>query len=100
MLSLATKENAYIFGFIGLVFIVEVVLWERLSLRNQLWLYLGGLVLSGLLLAAGVLLGTPAGRSRRGPKPSKRSAAAVKLVMAILIVVGGTIPLMPCSAPA
>ena len=35
MLSLATKENAYIFGFIGLLFIIEVILWERFSRRES-----------------------------------------------------------------
>ena len=57
MFSLATKENAYIFGFIGLLFIVEVILWERLRQRDHLWLYIGFGVLSLILLTIGFLLG-------------------------------------------
>ena len=29
MLALATKENAYLFGFTGAAFIVGMILWER-----------------------------------------------------------------------
>ena len=98
MLSLATKENAYIFGFIGLVFIIEVILWERVSRRNQ----------------------TLALRWRRGAQPgpvarglstgtSRRAEAAescrrdcgrqpMKLVLSVVIVVGGTLPAVLLSA--
>jgi uncharacterized protein (TIGR03663 family) len=89
MLSLATKENAYIFGFIGLAFVVEMVLWERVSQRNQLWLYLGGAVLSVLLLSIGYLLNrTPA----EGVQSAAEASKSIKLVAALIIVVGGTIP--------
>lgn len=95
MLSLATKENAYIFGYIGLMFIIEVILWERVSRRNQLWLYVGGGVLSLVLLVAAILLG------QAPPEPTEAegvAAGVMKLVQAVIIVVGGTIPVMLISA--
>ena len=95
MLSLATKENAYIFGFIGLVFIIEVYLWEKVSPRNQIWLYLGGAILSLLLLGAAYLLGRP---PAEGVEAAEGAAGALKLVMSVLMVVGGTIPAVLVSA--
>jgi uncharacterized protein (TIGR03663 family) len=95
MLSLATKENAYFFGFIGLVFVVEVLLWERTSGRGRIWLYAGGAVLSAVLLAAAALLGRP---PAEGAEEAEAISGAVKLLDALLTVVGGTIPIMLVSA--
>jgi uncharacterized protein (TIGR03663 family) len=95
MLSLATKENAYIFGYIGLVYIIEVVLWERVSQRNQLWLYVGGAVLSVILLFGAFLLGrSPA----EAAEAAEGTAAAQKLVMAVVMVLGGSLPAVLISA--
>jgi uncharacterized protein (TIGR03663 family) len=95
MLSLATKENAYIFGFIGLAFVVEVILWERVSRQNQLWLYVGGAVLSVLLLAAGYWLGrSPAGGAEAAAEANK----GLKLLSALVVVIGGAIPPVLLSA--
>jgi uncharacterized protein (TIGR03663 family) len=95
MLSLATKENAYIFGFIGLAFVVEMILWERVSRGNHLWLYVGGLVLSALLLGIGYLLNRP---PAEGTEAAATANASLKLVAALVIVVGGTIPAVLLSA--
>jgi uncharacterized protein (TIGR03663 family) len=95
MLSLATKENAYIFGFIGLVFVVEMFLWERVRQRDQLWLYVGGIVLSALLLAVGYLLNrSPA----EGAQAAAEASQSMKLIAALVTVVGGTIPAVLLSA--
>jgi uncharacterized protein (TIGR03663 family) len=95
ILSLATKENAYIFGYIGLVYIVEVLLWERVSQRNQLWLYVGGAALSVLLLFGAFLLG----RSPAEAAEAAEGAAAVqKLLMAVVMVLGGSLPAVLISA--
>jgi uncharacterized protein (TIGR03663 family) len=90
MLSLATKENAYIFGFIGLVFIIEAFLWERSRKSTRIWLTVGGLVLSVALLGAAYLLG-------RAPTPeeaetAEAASAVMKLISAVVMVIGGTIP--------
>jgi uncharacterized protein (TIGR03663 family) len=95
ILSLATKENAYIFGFIGLVFIIEAYLWEKVSYRNQLWLYVGGGVLSLILLGVATLMGrTPA----EGAEAAESASGALKLAQAIVVVVGGTMPAVIVSA--
>jgi uncharacterized protein (TIGR03663 family) len=95
ILSLATKENAYIFGFIGLLFVLELVLWERLRQRDHVWLYIGTGVLSVILLVLGYLLG-------RSPAEAAETAEAVsgamKLVVAVITVVGGTLPIVLLSA--
>ncbi len=95
MLSLATKENSYIFAFIGLVFIIVVILWERFSRRNQIWLYLGGAILSLLLLGTSVLLSRP---PAEGVEVAESAAATMKLVVALVTVVGGTLPAALLSA--
>ena len=94
MFSLATKENAYIFGFIGLVYILEVILWERVRPRDQIWLYVGGAALSLVLLLVAFLLG----RAPAAPAEEAEAAAgAMKLVLAVLTVIGGTVPAMLVS---
>ncbi|MGD2039926.1 MAG: TIGR03663 family protein, partial [Anaerolineae bacterium] len=95
MLSLATKENAYIFGFIGLIFIIEIILWERTSKRNHIWLYVGTAVLSAILLVLAYFLG-------RSPVEATEAAegatGAAKLLAAVVTVVGGTLPAVLLSA--
>jgi len=91
MFSLATKENAYIFGFIGLLFVLEVILWERLRQRDHLWLYIGFGVLSLILLTIGFLLGRP---PAEGAETAETAGGVVKLVVALVTVVGGTLPIM------
>jgi uncharacterized protein (TIGR03663 family) len=92
MLSLATKETSYIFAFIGLIFIVELLLWERASRRGQLWLYMGGALLSVALLGTVALLEHTAAQS------GQATEGAMKLVLAFITVVGGTIPIALISA--
>jgi uncharacterized protein (TIGR03663 family) len=95
MLSLATKENAYIFGFIGLLFILELILWERLRQRDHLWLYIGTGVVSVVLLLTGYLLGrSPA----EAAETAEAAAKAMKLVVAVVTVVGGSLPIVLLSA--
>ncbi len=109
MLSLATKEVGYIFGFIGLVFLVEVLLWERTSSEGQIWLYMGGLVLTVLLLMGGHLLGQTsanllaqaAAETATDPEAAAKAQAmgkTLKLVGAIVTAVGGTLPAVLLSA--
>jgi uncharacterized protein (TIGR03663 family) len=102
MLSLTTKENAYIFGYIGLVFIVELFLWERFSRRDQIWLYVGGAVLSLILLFAAYLLGRiPAEAAEAAAADTatgEGAGAAMKLLLSVIIVVGGSLPAVLLSA--
>jgi uncharacterized protein (TIGR03663 family) len=95
MLSLATKENAYIFGFIGLAFVVEMILWERVSRQNQLWLYVGGAILSVILLAIGYVLSRP---PAEGAQAAAEASNSMKLIAAMFTVVGGSIPVTLLSA--
>jgi uncharacterized protein (TIGR03663 family) len=95
MLSLATKENAYIFGFIGLLFILELLLWERLRQRDHLWLYVGTGTLSVILLLIGFLLGrSPA----EAAETAETVSGAMKLVVAMITVVGGSLPIVLLSS--
>jgi uncharacterized protein (TIGR03663 family) len=94
MLSLATKENAYIFGFIGLMFIVELVLWERLRPRDQIWLYVGGGILSIALMVTAFLLG----QLGEAAEAAEGVTGATKLLIAIVVVLAGTLPAMLVSA--
>ncbi len=95
MLSLATKENAYIFGFIGLLFILEVVLWERLRRRSHLWLYIGVGALGAILLTTGILLGR---LPVEATETAETTAKAIKLVVALITVVGGSLPIVLLTA--
>ncbi|MFQ5611786.1 MAG: flippase activity-associated protein Agl23 [Anaerolineae bacterium] len=57
-LSLATKEVAFIHGFIGFSFIVYMVVWERLPARFRAFLRIGILaVIVGLIVGVIVLTG-------------------------------------------
>jgi uncharacterized protein (TIGR03663 family) len=89
MLSLATKENSYIFGYIGLIFIVQAFLWERVRSRRHLWLYVGGGVLTLALLVTAFFLGrTPA----EAAGATEGAGGIMKLVLALITVIGATIP--------
>jgi uncharacterized protein (TIGR03663 family) len=94
MLSLATKENAYIFGFIGLLFIVEAILWEKVSRHNQIWLYVGGALLSAGLMVVAVLLG----RIWAAPDAGQGTTAGFKFLFNIVTVLAGTLPAVLLSA--
>jgi uncharacterized protein (TIGR03663 family) len=95
MLSLATKENAYIFAFIGLVFVAEVHLWERTSRHNQFWLYVGGGLLSLTLLTGSFLLGHSSAATE---ETTGAIAVGEKILQAMLTVLGGTIPAVLLSS--
>ena len=87
MLSMATKETAYIFGWMGLVFLVMAVVWQKVSQRNHIWLLLGGAIAGLLLWAAGYLL---------GHVPIGAEAGAVvgntqRLIGSILLMLGGSV---------
>ncbi len=97
MLSLATKEVAYIFGFIGLSFLVELVLWEKGNPRRRLWLYGGAGLLSILLLTMSVLLGRTA--SAGAEEAAQVARQAIKVLQAVVTVTGGTILAVLVSAP-
>jgi uncharacterized protein (TIGR03663 family) len=95
MLSLATKENAYIFGFIGLLFIIELILWERIHRHSQLWLYIGLGALSLILLVIGFLLGrSPA----EAVETAETATGVMKLVVAVIAVIGGSLPIVLLTA--
>jgi uncharacterized protein (TIGR03663 family) len=89
MLALTTMENAYIFGYIGLAYILFTILWERASKRAHLWLYLAGMVVTAGLVFVLYLLNRPG---------TADAAASNKLATAILVALTGTIPIGLFSA--
>ncbi|MEJ2733086.1 MAG: TIGR03663 family protein [Anaerolineae bacterium] len=89
MLSLATKENAYFFGFAGLVFLVEVVLWQRVRGRRHIWLYVGGLALCALFAVVACGLGHS---PPEGGETDLASSGLVTLLRALMMVLAGTLP--------
>ncbi len=95
MLSLATKENAYFFGFAGLVFLVEVVLWQRVRGRRQIWLYAGGMALCALLVVIVYALARPA---LDGGETVPATGGVVPLLLALASVLAGTLPAVLLSA--
>jgi len=84
MLSLTTKENAYFFGFMGLFFLGQVAVWQRVRGSDRPALYLGGGALSGLLLVAAALV-VP------GADGGEAGGALPKLANALLTVSGGVV---------
>jgi uncharacterized protein (TIGR03663 family) len=95
MLSLATKENAYFFGFAGLVFLVEVVLWQRVRGQRHIWLYAGGVALGALLMVVAYGLGRP---PVDGGETAPATSAVVTLLDALVTVLAGTLPAVLLSA--
>lgn len=95
MLSLATKENAYFFGFAGLVFLVEVVLWQRVRGRRHVWLYVGGLALCALLVVVAYGLGHS---PPEGGDADPVSSGLGTLLKALMTVLAGTLPAVLLSA--
>jgi uncharacterized protein (TIGR03663 family) len=89
MLSLATKENAYFFGFAGLVFLVEVVLWQRVRRRRHIWLYVGGLALCAFFAVVAYGLGHS---PPEGGGTDLVSSGLVTLLKAVVTVLAGTLP--------
>lgn len=94
MLSLATKETAYIFGFIGVVYLLTTIIWERASNRTHLWLYVGGLALTVVMAVGLVLLN----RAPADPAQATETSSAVKLLTAVLVALVGTVPVALLSA--
>jgi uncharacterized protein (TIGR03663 family) len=87
MLSMATKEVAYIFGFIGLVFVVELFLWEKASPRRQVWLYVAGGVLGVILLVVAALLKpTPV----EGAEAAEAAGGVTRVLQSVVMILGGT----------
>ena len=95
MLSLATKENAYLFGFMGLVFLGQAVIWQRARRSDRPALYIGGAALSGLLLVGAALVVPGSGESQEGTALTKLADALLTVsggVMAAGLVAGRLIP--------
>ncbi|MGQ9553846.1 MAG: flippase activity-associated protein Agl23 [Anaerolineae bacterium] len=55
-LAITTMENSFIVGFIGLTFIILVLVWERLSDQRRAWLQIGLLAVATLLALSVVAL--------------------------------------------
>ncbi|MBN1660244.1 MAG: TIGR03663 family protein [Anaerolineae bacterium] len=89
MLALATKENAYLFGFTGAAFLAAAVVWERVHPRKRFWLYAGGIVLTAILVIPAYLLGSP---PAEGEEAAEAASGVLSVLDALLTVVGGTIP--------
>ncbi len=87
MLSLATKEIAYIFGFIGLTFILLAWLWESLRREARTIAYIAGLVLTGVMLALSLLLS-----GGLNPEQPVTLTGLTKFVHAVVTILAGCIP--------
>jgi len=87
MLSMATKETAYIFGWMGVVYLIVTVVWQKVSQRNHMWLSLGGAVIGLALWAGGYVLShVPIGAGEAATIDNTQ-----RLIGSILIMLGGTI---------
>jgi len=85
MVSMATKETAYIFGWMGLVFLITTVVWQKVSQRNHIWLFLGGAIIGLVLWAAGYVLGhVPIGAEQATVGNTQR------LIGSLLVMLGGS----------
>ena len=90
MLSLATKEVAYIFGFIGLVFIVELFLWEKVSSRRQFWLYVAvGALSVALLIIAALLKPVPVPTPVEGEEAVQTAGGVIRVLQSVVMILGG-----------
>jgi uncharacterized protein (TIGR03663 family) len=87
MLSLTTKEIAYIFGFIGLTFILLAWLWESLQRNQRLIAYLGGLVLTAAMIMLSLLLS-----GSLNPEQPVALTGLTKFAHAVVTVLAGCIP--------
>ena len=108
MLSMATMEGAYLFGWMGLVFLVMAILWQKASEQKQVWLVVGGFVLGAMLVGLSILFG------RLDPKLFVNDAninadqlaaqiAAVKdtlsLISSVFRMLGGTVLIATICGP-
>ncbi len=91
ILAVCTKESSFLFGFLLVTFLVTLFLWERARHRNQIWLFLGGLLVGGALLAASVLLGSAAGNAAAaaaGTDAAETAGTGLKLLSTISLLIG------------
>ena len=86
MLSMATMETAYLFGWMGLVFLIMTVVWQKVSQRNHIWLFLGGAIIGLVLWAVGYVLG----HVPIGAEEAATVGNAQRLIGSILVMLGGT----------
>ncbi|MBN1138212.1 MAG: TIGR03663 family protein, partial [Anaerolineae bacterium] len=94
MLSMATKETAYIFGWMGLVFLVMAVVWQKASQRNHIWLFFGGAIVGLALWAAGYVLGhVPIGAGAAATVGNPQ-----RLIGSILVMLGGSLLIAAISS--
>lgn len=95
MLSMATKETAYIFGWMGLVFLGLAIAWERAGRSGRIWLLGGGIGVAVILLAVSAILG--------GIPASDEAAATagntVRLIKSLLLMLGGTLLIATVCGP-
>jgi len=87
MLAITTMENAFIFGWMGLVFLIVAAVWQKVSQRNHIWLFLGGAVIGLVLWAAGYVLG----HVPIGGEEAATVGNAQRLIGSIIIMLGGTL---------
>ncbi|MBC7248934.1 MAG: TIGR03663 family protein [Anaerolineae bacterium] len=95
VLSLCTKETAFIFGFIAITFMALVVLWEVVGERRAIWLYVA---LTALTLVTGtlalVLRRSAALSAASGPTFAQRAAPLLALSAGIFLAALVSVPLM------
>ncbi len=108
MLSMATKETAYIFGWMGLVFLIMAIVWQKVGQRKQVWLFVGGSALGVVLLGLSILFGNLDPKlfvSGAGLTEEQLSAQIVavgntlSLIKSVLLMLGGTVLIATICAP-
>ena len=91
MLAITTKETAFLFGLLGVTFLIALLLWEKVRRRDHLWLFVGGLLLGGILLAAGTLLGVAAGNAAApaaGTDAAETAGQGLKMLGTMGVLIG------------
>jgi len=108
MLSMATMETAYLFGWMGLVFLIMAIVWQKVSQRKQVWLLVGGSVLAVALLGLSILFGHLDPKLFMGDaglteeQLSAQTAAVgdtLSLVKSVLLMLGGTVLIATICGP-
>ncbi|MGQ9627395.1 MAG: flippase activity-associated protein Agl23 [Anaerolineae bacterium] len=84
-MSILTKEVSFIFGFIGLSFIIIAAIWELVSEETARTLYLIGAAAGGFMALAGLIIALAA----QGAAAEDQTAKfALKLVPYLIILIG------------
>ncbi len=90
-LAVCTKETSFMFGFLAVLYLLALLLWERTRQKSHLWLFLGASLISVSLLVGGALLsqaGASAAAAAAGTDSAETAGKGLELVGALCSVIG------------